>query len=177
YCKMWAADLPSASPLQTRVPGADISPLRRLTGSGRDPALKFAPHDVIDHAHAGFAVIQAGNGGEILSAVMVKNLRILARDFLQRFQAIGSKARRDTCEVFYAACGQRLHRHIGVGLQPLGCAEARLEREHEFALVEPEPRAQQPHGLLTLAVIWIAFEQVVLRHAMKRREDHLGLEL
>ena len=78
----------------------------------------------------------------------LKISRVLDRDLLQRLQAIGGKARRHHREVLHAALRQRLDGLVGVGLQPFGLAEARLEGQHQLAVVELEPLAQQPHRLL-----------------------------
>ena len=68
--------------------GAHVSRPESPFGSGLYPAFRLAPHNVGNHRHAGFAVVQAGNGGEVFSTVMVKTLRILADDFLQRLETI-----------------------------------------------------------------------------------------
>ena len=60
-----------------------------------DPALKLAQHQLADHVHAGIAVVQAGNGGKLLAAIVPEDLGILLRDLLQRLQAIGREAGRD----------------------------------------------------------------------------------
>ena len=120
-----------------------------------------------NHRHAGFAVIQAGNGGEIFSTVMVKDFGIFAGDFFQRFETIGGKARGDDREIFHTAFGERLHGHVGIGLQPFGHAEARLEGEHEFVGAKPEPFAEQPRGLVTLTIVGITLDEIVLRDAVE----------
>ena len=61
---------------------------------------------------------------------------VLDRDLLQRFQAIGGEAGRHHREVLHAALRQRLDGLVGVGLQPFGAAEARLERQHQLVFVE-----------------------------------------
>ena len=66
----------------------------------------------------------------------LKISRVLDRDLLQRLQAVGGKSRRHHGEVLHAALRQRLHGLVGVGLQPFGAAEARLERQHQLGFVE-----------------------------------------
>jgi hypothetical protein len=58
-----------------------------------DPALKFAADDGLDHFHAAIAVVEAGNVGELLAAILVEDLACFAGDFLKRFKAIGDEAR------------------------------------------------------------------------------------
>ena len=50
-------------------------------------------------------------------------------DLLERLEAIGGKARRDDGQPLHAVARQSLDGLVGIGLQPLGAAEARLEGE------------------------------------------------
>src|SRR5262249_32706993 len=56
----------------------------RLAGS--HPALELAQSELPDHQHAGRAVVEAGDGGEILAAVLLEDARVLDRDLLERFE-------------------------------------------------------------------------------------------
>src|SRR5690242_18432513 len=98
---MWESGEPAASPLSRRT----VSRAGKRAGSMAYPALQLAPHHVRNHCHAAFAVIEAANRREILSAGMVKNLSVFAGDFFQRFAAVGGKPRRDDREAFHAALG------------------------------------------------------------------------
>jgi len=80
---MWTACQPAASRLAEPDPEPHISQIRRHAGSG-DPAFQFTPDNVGNHSHSGFAVVQAGNRGKILSAVMMKYLGVFACDLFQR---------------------------------------------------------------------------------------------
>jgi hypothetical protein len=53
--------------------------------------LKLAQNELADDVHAGIAVVEAGNGGKLLAAIVLEDLGILLRDLLQRLQAIGEK--------------------------------------------------------------------------------------
>ena len=45
------------------------------------------------HADAAIAVVEAGDVGEVLAAVLKKNLLVLLGDLFERLEAIGGKAR------------------------------------------------------------------------------------
>jgi len=57
------------------------------------PALELAQHQLADDVHAGVAIVQTGNRGKLLAAVVLEDLGVFLRDFFQRFQAIGPKIR------------------------------------------------------------------------------------
>ena len=71
---------------------------------------------------------------------------------------------------------EALHRRVGVGLEPFGAAEARLEGQAQLVVVEFQPLAQEPRGLDALAVIGIALVDIGLGHAVVGGEDDVGLE-
>src|SRR5271154_5963721 len=60
-----------------------------------NPALQLAQYKLADHIHARFAVVKAGDRGELLAAIMLEDLGIFLRDLFQRLQAIGGEAGRD----------------------------------------------------------------------------------
>ncbi len=64
--------------------------------------------------------------------------------------------------------GQLLHRHVGIGLEPFGPTEPRLERRHQLVLAETELFAQQPRGGDALVVIGIALARHTLSAARGR---------
>ncbi len=84
---------------------------------------------------------------KFMPAIGFEDVAVLDRDFFQRLDAIRGKARRDDGEILHPALGQSLHRLVGVGLEPLRAAKARLEGEPELLLVHAELFAQQPRGL------------------------------
>src|SRR6266702_4911249 len=102
---------------------------RRFMARPSDPALQLAQHERPDHVHAGIAVIEAGDRGKLLAAIVLEYLGILPRDLLQRLQAISGEARRHHRDAAHAFLGETLHRLVGVGLDPFIIAEARLERQ------------------------------------------------
>src|ERR1700731_2212884 len=121
--------------------------LPRTSGSRRaampsrlDPALKLAQHQLADDVHAGVAVVEAGDRGKLLAALVLEDLGVFLGDLFQRFQAIGGKAGHHDGDAAHAILRQLLDGLVGVGLQPLVEAEARLECESQL-------RGIQAHAL------------------------------
>src|ERR1700677_1278701 len=100
-------------------------PVPAFPDHASDPALKLAQHQLANHVHAGVAVVEAGDRRELLTAIVLKYLGVLLRDFFQRFQAIGGEAGRDDGDAAHAVLGKLGYRLVGVGLQPLVEAETR----------------------------------------------------
>ena len=121
-----------------------------------NPTFQLPQRDLRDHLHAGRAVVEAGDRREILPAVLLEDVRVLDRDLLQRLETVGGEAGRDHRQVLHAAPGEVPDGVIGRGREPLGTAEARLERQHQFLLVELELLAQETHRLDAMGVIGIA---------------------
>ncbi len=140
------------------------------------PAGKLARNEVADHGHAGLRIVETGNGREIPPAMAAEDVGILDRDLFQRLQAVGGEARRDDGEVLHTTARQRLDRLVGIGLQPFGASEARLEGHAQPVLIVAERLAQQPRGLGAMAVIGIALVEIVARDAVERDEDDVGRE-
>src|SRR4051794_19936349 len=132
-----------------------------------DPALELAQHQRSDHIHAGVAVVEAGNRGKLLAAIVLEDLGILLRDLLQRLEAVGGKTRRDHRDAARALFRQTLHGLVGVGLQPLVESEPRLEGQQQLCLIHAEPAAQRLCGRDALALIGIALVDIGLRHAVE----------
>src|SRR5215472_17639193 len=66
------------------------------------PAPQLAKHELANHLHARFAVVETGNCGKRLAAIVPEDLGILQRNLFQRFQAIGGKARHHDCDAAHA---------------------------------------------------------------------------
>src|ERR1700724_3696879 len=98
------------------------------TPESSHPALELAHGELPDHQHAGLAVVEAGDGGEILAAVALEHMRVLDPALFERLDAIGGKALRQHDEIVHALLGQRLYRLDRIRLEPARAAEARLER-------------------------------------------------
>ena len=60
-----------------------------------DPALQLALDNVQQHADAAIAVVEAGDEGEVLAAMLKEDLLVLLGDLFERLEAIGGEARRD----------------------------------------------------------------------------------
>src|SRR5262249_46657085 len=102
---------------------------RHLSWGG--PAFQLALDHMQEHADAAVAVVEAGDEGEVLAAVLEKDLLVLLGDLLERLEAIGGKARRDDGKPLHAVACQCLDRLVGIRLKPLGAPEAGLERVSE----------------------------------------------
>ena len=75
----------------------------------------------------------------MFAAVLAKGLGAADRDLLQRLEAVGGETGRHDGDPLDAVAGDLRQGHVGVGLQPLGAAEARLKGE-------PSRSAGQPSG-------------------------------
>src|SRR5713101_6936916 len=68
-----------------------LATLATLAPRGRDealnPPLQLARRQMAYHRHAGLAVVEAGERGEALAAVVTEDLGVLDRDLLQRLEA------------------------------------------------------------------------------------------
>ena len=62
--------------------------------SGLEPARQFAADQPFQHGHACLAIVEAGQGGKVGATGGNEILAPPDRQFFQRFQAIGGKARR-----------------------------------------------------------------------------------
>src|SRR5262245_7619934 len=134
-----------------------------MTAPLSNPALQLAFGEVAQHGHARLAIVEAGERGEIFSAVVAENFRVLVRDLVERLEAVGGEPGHHHREALDTAASEALHGLVGVRLEPFGRTEARLEREHEPRLLEAEPLAQEPRGLRALAMVGITFGEIFLR--------------
>ena len=86
------------------------------------------------------------------------------------------KPGRDHGDAAHAVLGQLLDGLVGVGLQPLVEAEARLEGQHQLRASRPMRLRKRLRGRDALRLIGIALVDVFLRHAVERGHDQFGLE-
>jgi hypothetical protein len=90
---------------------------------------------------------------ELAAAGLQEGGARLLRDLLQRLQAVGGEAGAGDVDALHAGARQRHERRLGVGLQPLGLAEAALEGDRHLLGPQRQPLAQQARGLLALTVV------------------------
>ena len=76
--------------------------------------------------------------------------------FFQRLEAVGNEAGADDIDALLSLSAQCLQRWCGVGLQPFGLAEARLETDFVLVVVETQSGGKQPAGFVALAEIGVA---------------------
>ena len=89
--------------------------------------MKFAQNELADDVHAGIAVVEAGNGGKLLAAIVLEYLGILLRDLLQRLQAIGGEAGGHDGNAFHPIFREFFDGLVRIGLQPFVETEALLK--------------------------------------------------
>ena len=112
--------------------------------------MQLALDEMDDHLDAPIAIVKAGNVAELLTAEFVEDLLVLLGDLLERLDAIGGESRGDDGDGLHAVARQRLDSLVGVGLDPLGAAEARLKGELELGAERPKRLAQCLDGLNAL---------------------------
>ena len=141
-----------------------------------DPALQLALDDVVDDAHPVVAVVEAGDIGELLAAVCRK---------ISRFStSISSSVSRQSAEKPGATMAMRFTPLRPAPPRSCRCRAAaiRLVPNRDWKVMGAVARAsrgfaQQPRGLLAVAMIGIAVQQIVLRHAVEGDDDDLRLEI
>jgi hypothetical protein len=74
-------------------------------------------------------------------------------DFFQGFQAVGDEAGADHVDAADALAAPFVQGRRGVGLQPFGLAEARLEADLELLGLQVQAFGQQAAGLVAFAEI------------------------
>ena len=77
-------------------------------------------------------------------------------DFLEGLDAVGGKAGADDHEIAGPAAGKPGDGFGGIGLEPLGATEPRLESDDEAVRAEPRCLAKEARRLLAVAMIGIA---------------------
>ena len=94
-------------------------------------------------------------------------------DLVERLQTVSREPGREHGDLL-ALRAQRIDGFVGVGLEPFFRTEAGLEGDFELVGDGGQGFAQQPRGLVALAVIGVALAgQIALRHAMIGRDDHV----
>src|SRR5690348_7288798 len=98
----------------------------------------------------------------MLTAGAQEPVAVLDGDFLQRPETIGRDSRADHGHVTHPPSGQLRQYFAGIGLQPAGRPEARLEADAPLAVAQHQLFGEQPRGLLTLAEIRVATVEIAL---------------
>src|SRR4029078_11558117 len=101
----------------------DMSPAPEA-GIISTPALKLALYDMGQHTDSGIAVVETGDEGEFLPAMLEEHLFLILRDLFQRRDTSGDEARRQDGDTFDVLAGQILDGLVGIGLKPLRGADA-----------------------------------------------------
>src|SRR5258706_6777637 len=109
------------SPLRRQL----ILPPRRIPiPTLADPTLQMLPRNIGQSADIGVSVIGYRQVIEFLPASMQERFLTLIGNLFQRLQAIRGEARTDHIDPTRTVLAQRLHRLVGIRLQPFRLAEA-----------------------------------------------------
>src|SRR5438876_3042488 len=100
---------------------------------GPDQAL--AERDPLERRDPLRRLVQAGNEVKLAAAGREEGLARGDADFLQRLKAVGNESGADDVYPFRSGLGHGDQRRLRIRLQPLGEAEARLERRAPRACV------------------------------------------
>ena len=112
---------------------------------------------------------------EALAAVLQERRAALHGDLLERFEAVGNEAGTDHVDRAHALVGHRLETGLGIGLQPFGPAEARLEGHQVAVLGQAKRFGQQPARSSGIRSGRVALVERESRHAMKAHHQLFGL--
>ncbi|OIQ64731.1 hypothetical protein GALL_537170 [mine drainage metagenome] len=82
------------------------------------------PGDVSQCTDPGRIVVEAGDVVELLATGVQKRGAAFLVDFFEGFQAVAGEGRADHVNPCYAGLAHFNQRWLGVGLQPLGAAQA-----------------------------------------------------
>src|SRR5262245_11786409 len=154
-----------------------MAKVARMTPPRLDPALKLPLDQVDEQLDSARAVVEAGNVAELLPAMRPEDFLVLLGDLFERLDAIGGEAGRDDGDALDPRPRQGFDRLIGVGLDPFGAAEPRLEGEIDLRAERPERGTERFHGRDALLLVGIALLNVVLGHAVEGGENRFGLEV
>ena len=137
-------------------------------------AIQPSLHMPVDQAFQGRDVIgariQRRNIAQIRATRSEEGLLVLHGDLFKRFQTIGGKAGTDHIHLLHAVMRPLTQGLIGVGLQPFGTPETRLEGHLPAFLRQAQPFGHQARGLLTMTVIGVSGAQGTLGHAVKGKQ-------
>ena len=125
-------------------------------------------HERVDHRGR---VIDAGQVIELFPTCAEKGVARFLGDFFEGLEAIRHKPRADDIDPPYPLASQGLKRRLGVGLEPGGPTEARLEGDHPLVLGQAQALREQARHLVTLTVIGVALHQRAVRHPMEAHDQ------
>src|SRR5215469_8119830 len=145
--------------------GSDFGPIRRY------PTLAV-PGDVSrEKARMLAAGVQGRHVLEALPAGAQEVVAVLDGDFLQRLETVDRETGAYHRHLAHSASGQLREHLAGVGLQPPGRPEARLEADAPLAVAQHQLFGEQARGFLTLAEIRIAVVEVALRYPVEGNQQ------
>lgn len=108
---------------------------------------------------------------------MQEGLAAFHRDLLERFEAVGRKTGAGDVDALHARGAEFAQRGFGIGLEPFGLAEARLEGHAVVRGCEAQARGEQARGLEALRLVGIAELDVARGNAVEAQQQHLAAAL
>ena len=139
-------------------------------GRGRRVArLAGTSGDLRERADPFGGFVQAGDEAEVLAAGGAESPVRRDADFFQRLEAVAHESRADHVDPLQAFAGERHQRRLGVRLQPVGVAEARLERGFPGRLLQAELGGEQCRRRVALELVAL---RAFARQAVKAHHQH-----
>ncbi len=128
----------------------------RCAGPQHSGRLRQSPTETDQRAHPLRVIVEAGHQDQVVAAGGTERRAALVADLLQGLDAVGDERRAHHQELLHPARGQRLDGRLGVGLDPLGAPQPRLEG-HRPAFGVQLQRARQAaagaHALRPVAAV------------------------
>ena len=93
-------------------------------------------------------IVETGDVMELLAAGLEKSGAAFHADLFQRFEAIGGKAGAEDIDARHSLAGEPLQGGLGIGFEPAGAPEARLEGDEPLVGGEPKPLGHEPRRLV-----------------------------
>ena len=111
---------------------------------------------------------------KLFAAGVQKRLARFHVDFFQRLQAVAGEAGAHHVHPLHAGLAHGNQAGFGVGLQPLGAAQAGLKGHLELVFGQAQALGQQAGGLVAFAVVDVTQVQCALGHAVKTHHQLVG---
>ncbi len=108
---------------------------------------------MVQGADPGGVVVEAGNQHQVLAAGADELLAAAHADFLQSLDAVGDERRAHHQQALHPTLHQFVELGVGIGLDPLGAPQARLERHRPAPLLQAGALGEGLGGAQALAAV------------------------